>query len=105
LLSNAIKYRNPEIPLKIKVTSQLINNFVEITFTDNGLGFDSESNSDKIFGLYKRFHHHIGGKGMGLYISKTQVEIMGGTIRVKSKKDEGTVFTVLLPAKTGLTEN
>lgn len=79
LLSNSIKYRNQEQKLNIFIKSELQkDNKVLISFTDNGMGIDLEKYKNKIFGLYKRFHHHVQGKGMGLYLIKTQVERMGG---------------------------
>ncbi len=49
----------------------------------------------KIFGLYKRFHSHVEGKGMGLYMVKTQVESLGGKITIASEPDKGTEFTIV----------
>ena len=61
---------------------------------DNGIGIDIEKNKDKIFGLYQRFHNHPDSKGLGLYLVKSQVESMGGTINVDSKVGKGTTFTL-----------
>lgn len=65
-----------------------------MVFQDNGLGIDL-TRGEKIFGLYKRFHPHIEGKGMGLFMVKTQVEALGGKITVKSEPNKGTEFTIL----------
>ncbi len=59
-----------------------------------GIGIDMERNRDKIFGLYQRFHNHPDSKGLGLYLVKSQVETMGGTIEVDSKVGKGTTFTI-----------
>jgi len=99
LLSNSIKYRNPEQKLNIFIKSEhQKDNKILISFSDNGMGIDLEKYKNKIFGLYKRFHHHVQGKGMGLYIIKTQVERMGGGINVESNLGTGTTFKILLPS-------
>lgn len=95
LLTNAIKYRNPNKQLKISVTSHAVEDTVELVFTDNGIGIDLQRNRDKIFGLYQRFHNYPDSKGLGLYLVKSQVESMGGTISVESNVDVGTTFTLI----------
>jgi PAS domain S-box-containing protein len=96
LMSNAIKYRNPDKQLKINIKTNTTSNTVELTFGDNGLGIDLQKNGDKIFGLYKRFHHEIEGKGIGLHLVKTQIEALGGDISVASTPNAGTEFTITL---------
>jgi signal transduction histidine kinase len=98
LLSNALKYRIKYKPLVITVESQIENGKFLLTFSDNGLGFDYKNLKDKIFNLYQRFHNDTDGKGMGLFLVKTQVEAMGGTIEVNSVVNEGTTFKIALPA-------
>lgn len=97
LVHNAIKYRHPGREPYIRVSSKLSGSGVEITVADNGLGIDAERIGEKLFGLYQRFHLHVPGKGIGLYLVKSQVEALGGTITVVSKPDEGSTFTVMLP--------
>ena len=94
LISNSIKYRQKEIPLVIKIRTIVTANSVFLSFKDNGSGIDLEKNKDQIFGLYKRFHSNIEGKGMGLFMVKTQVESMGGKINLKSVVNEGTEFII-----------
>jgi len=53
-----------------------------------------KTKGDKVFGLYKRFHSHVEGKGMGLFMVKTQVESLGGRIRLSSQLNQGTIFTI-----------
>jgi signal transduction histidine kinase len=96
LISNAIKYRSSERSLKIKVTTARENDFVKLEIADNGLGLDLDQNNRNIFGLYKRFHSHTEGKGLGLYLVKTQIESLGGSVSVSSEINKGTTFTVLL---------
>ena len=99
LLSNAIKYRNPENRLQIAVKSAATSdgNYVCVSVSDNGLGIDLAQNKEKIFGLYRRFHSHVEGKGIGLHITKTQIERMGGKIEIESALNIGTTFRVYFP--------
>jgi signal transduction histidine kinase len=96
LISNAIKYRNPERTPVINIRSKYQDGKMRIDVVDNGLGIDMEKNRNNLFNLYKRFHFHVEGKGLGLYLVKTQVTALGGTIDVTSKPYEGTMFTILL---------
>lgn len=96
LIVNSIKYRNPEIHPIIEISTIRKGKFIIISFKDNGIGIDLSSNRDQIFNLYKRFHHHIEGKGMGLFMVKTQVEMLGGKITVESQVKRGTTFTIVL---------
>jgi signal transduction histidine kinase len=96
LISNSIKYRQPEIEPIIEVKTFDRGELVEIVVSDNGLGMNLPQIQSSLFGLYKRFHHHIEGKGLGLYMIKTQTEAMGGKIEVSSKVNEGTTFSVFL---------
>ena len=97
LISNAIKYRHPArqpmIRIEASVTSQ---SHLRLSVIDNGLGIDLKNGTDTIFGLYKRMHDHVEGKGLGLYLVKTQVGTLGGWVEVASQEDEGSVFTVFL---------
>ena len=63
------------------------------------LGLDLERHENEIFRLYKRFHKGIAGKGMGLFMVKTQVELLDGGITVDSKQEKWTEFVVTLPEK------
>lgn len=94
LVSNSVKYSQPgTIPI-INITTHKGENSIELVFKDNGLGIDLEKNANNIFGLYKRFHNHTEGKGMGLYMVKKQVEALGGTITIDSEVYKGTTFTI-----------
>ena len=94
LLTNAVKYRHPERPLRIHITSKESDWFYHISVTDNGQGIDLERHGAKLFGMYRTFHEHPDAQGIGLFISKSQMEAMGGFISVESIHDEGSVFTV-----------
>jgi PAS domain S-box-containing protein len=94
LTSNSIKYRKTGIAPVINIESRQLKNKVELRFKDNGKGIDLQKNAAELFGLYKRFDTTTEGKGMGLFMVKTQVEAMGGSIKVKSKLGEGTEFLI-----------
>jgi signal transduction histidine kinase len=96
LVSNAIKYRNPDKVAELRIKSFLYKEGVMLTITDNGLGIDLKRDKDKLFSPYKRFHTHVEGKGLGLHLVKIQVEAMNGDIEVKSTLFEGTTFEVYL---------
>ena len=93
LISNSIKFRKPELSPVIEIKSRRHKDMIELTFRDNGIGIDLEKKNNQIFGLYKRFHpEYAEGKGMGLFMVKTQVETLGGRISIQSKVGEGTEF-------------
>jgi PAS domain S-box-containing protein len=99
LLTNAIKYKSTIRKLKINITANQMDDCVVLVFNDNGIGIDLERNRDKIFGLYQRFHDYPDSKGLGLYLVKSQVETMGGTIGIESKVNIGTTFTLTFKNK------
>jgi len=92
LLSNAIKYRHPNRLPEIHIQSKKEENEVCIVISDNGLGMDLNLVQDKLFNLYSRFHTHVEGKGMGLYLVKTQLTAMGGRVEIDSEVDKGSTF-------------
>ena len=65
---------------------------MSVSFQDNGQGIDLERHGSKIFGMYKTFHRHKDAKGIGLFITKNQIESMHGKIEVESAVNEGTTF-------------
>src|SRR5215213_417157 len=95
LISNSLKYRQPTVAPMIKITSQKIDGKIVLLFEDNGIGIDLSTAREHVFGLYKRFHtDRAEGKGMGLYMVKTQVESMGGKISISSEVNAGTQFRI-----------
>jgi PAS domain S-box-containing protein len=94
LILNSIKYRRPDVDLVLELSSKVKDGKVIFEFLDNGMGIDLEKKGNQIFGLYKRFHSHVEGKGMGLFMVKTQVELMGGKISVDSRVNEGSRFVL-----------
>jgi len=92
--SNAIKYSHPDrVPIiNYSLTSYKSQKILEIQ--DNGLGINLEKHGKKIFGMYKTFHKHQDSRGIGLFITKNQIEAMGGRVDVKSKVGIGTTFKI-----------
>jgi PAS domain S-box-containing protein len=97
LIHNSIKYQNPLVKPVIEIKSEQMDKGIKLTFKDNGSGIDLDKEGDKIFGLYKRFHQNTEGKGIGLFMVKTQVETIGGNIQIASELNKGTQFTIELP--------
>ncbi|HEY4322894.1 MAG TPA: PAS domain S-box protein [Mucilaginibacter sp.] len=95
LITNSIKYHQPGLPPLIEIKSKKCDGKFVIKFQDNGMGIDLSKKADQVFGLYKRFHFHVEGKGIGLFMVKTQVETLGGKISVASEINVGTVFTIV----------
>ena len=93
LLSNALKYRAPSRPPRIGLRTWIEAHFVILEVEDNGLGLDASSKS-RLFGMFQRFHDHVEGSGIGLYMVKKMVENAGGHIVVRSKLGEGTAFLI-----------
>jgi signal transduction histidine kinase len=99
LLSNSLKYRSPLRTPVIFAETLFENGVLILKFKDNGLGIDLNRHSDKLFGLNKTFHRHEEAKGVGLFITKTQVEAMGGSITAVSEVEKGTTFIIYFNKK------
>jgi PAS domain S-box-containing protein len=93
LITNAIKYRSPERLPELKITGGIKGEYAFLSFEDNGLGIDLDRHGSKLFGMYKTFHSHAEARGIGLFISKNQIEAMGGKIEVESEINKGAKFT------------
>lgn len=96
ILSNAIKYKHKDRILEVHFRTYSENNYIVLSAKDNGLGIDTVFFKDKLFGLYNRFHDHIEGKGMGMFMIKTQVEAMGGYVEFESTPNIGSEIKVYL---------
>ena len=94
LISNAIKYRDPNRKSVIAVRTSWENDKKVLVVEDNGVGVDLSRYGSDIFKLYKRFHRGLSGKGMGLFLVKTQLESLNANIEVTSKLGEGTIFKI-----------
>ncbi len=94
LLTNAVKYRSYDRKLKITIKTYKTDDALVLTFTDNGIGIDVARHKSKIFGLYQRFHDRPNSKGLGLYLIKSQMESLGGSIDIESRINIGTTFSL-----------
>ncbi|OXA84880.1 sensor histidine kinase [Flavobacterium hercynium] len=94
--TNAIKYAHPDRD-PIIVFDFLIEpeGFKALKITDNGLGIDLAVYGDLLFGMYKTFHKHQEARGIGLYITRNQIEAMKGSISVESEVGVGTSFKIV----------
>jgi signal transduction histidine kinase len=105
LIENAIKYRR--ISEERSVLNIRINGYegnrVVIEMEDNGLGIPTEV-QPRVFDMFFRAHKHSKGSGLGLYIVKTAIEKLGGTITLLSAEAKGTLFTVTLPHRVNSAE-
>jgi len=91
ILSNSVKYKSKLRPLHISVLVESDKNEWVIEIEDNGLGLDVSKYKHELFGMYKRFHPTAAeGKGIGLYITKKQVDLLKGYIDYEGTPDRGT---------------
>lgn len=93
-ITNGVKYKHPNREPIIKFSTEKKGAYTLLNIEDNGLGIDLEKYGRKLFGMYKTFHTNKDSRGIGLYITKNQVEAMRGKIEVESKLGEGTKFKV-----------
>jgi len=92
--TNAIKYAHPDRYPKIIYTLAIEKNYTVLEINDNGLGINLEKYGAKLFGMYKTFHNNANARGIGLFITKNQLESMGGKVEVASKVNVGTTFKI-----------
>jgi len=96
LISNAIRYRDPQRKpvITINLFKEKDNDVIEIS--DNGIGIDLVRNGDKIYGMYKTFSTNPDARGIGLFITKNQIDAMGGTITLESEPNVGSTFKIYI---------
>ncbi|MCO5724872.1 PAS domain-containing sensor histidine kinase [Robiginitalea marina] len=94
LVSNAVKYRHPDRDPVIRMTCERLPGYQVLNIEDNGLGMDLEKYGDKLFGMHKTFHEHPDARGLGLFLTKNQMEAMNGKIRVMSREGKGSTFKI-----------
>ena len=102
LLSNSLKYRKQDVPPVVVIECSIENQEVIITYSDNGSGMDLAKFNQNPFGLYRRFDEDAAsGSGLGLYITKSQIEKAEGSIDIQSVQGQGVTFkiTLKIPAK------
>jgi PAS domain S-box-containing protein len=99
LLDNAMKFHDTETP-RISVTSKVIDDKVQISISDNGIGIE-KIYSERVFTIFQRLHTKADypGTGIGLAICKRTIERHGGTIWFESESGKGTTFNFTLNTK------
>ncbi|MBC6999547.1 PAS domain-containing protein [Cytophaga sp. FL35] len=93
-ITNAVKYSDPKRPPLVKLSCRKTAGATILSIEDNGLGIDLKKYGDKLFGMYKTFHNHKDSRGIGLYITKNQIESMNGRVVVCSEVGTGTTFNI-----------
>ncbi|TYA70173.1 PAS domain-containing sensor histidine kinase [Seonamhaeicola marinus] len=95
LITNAIKYKHPDRDPIIDISTYFDENDNAILkVSDNGIGIDLDKYGKKLFGMYNTFHNNQDAKGIGLFITKNQVEALKGQISVESIVNQGTTFKI-----------
>ncbi|MBR9851112.1 MAG: PAS domain S-box protein [Rhodobacteraceae bacterium] len=96
LLSNALRYGDPEKPSHvIRISSRRENNQLQMVVGDNGRGI-SRGNLQRVFTYFSRFDE-LSNEGVGLALVRKQIERLGGAISVHSVEGQGTEFSFLIP--------
>ncbi len=95
-ITNGIKYSSNERDSYVTLSTKIEGDFVVLSIEDNGLGIDLKKHQAKLFGMYKTFHNNKEARGIGLFITKNQVEAMGGKIEVESTVNKGTIFKIYM---------
>ena len=114
LMRNSLKFANPDVRLQITIESRIIKNneigqlnlphntealdYWNLSFKDNGIGFESQFNQS-IFTIFKRLHHHehYSGTGIGLAIVKKIVDNHNGIIIADGHEKKGVTFNIYIP--------
>jgi signal transduction histidine kinase len=94
LVTNGIKYKHPKRVPHIIIKTFFEGNHTCLVISDNGLGIDLDQYGSRLFKMNETFHNNADARGIGLYITKNQIEKMGGCIEVKSEVDKGTTFKI-----------
>ena len=98
VINNALKYGvNPEKPL-INIDVQKMGDVLQIKIRDYGSGIDLNEYGDRLFDLGSRFSTESEGEGLGLFMSKRQIEVLGGKLELKSQPQKGTEVKIILNA-------
>lgn len=94
LLTNAIKYKHDDRDPIINFITYKKEGDTYLEVSDNGKGIDMKVFGDKIFGMYNTFHYNKDAKGIGLFLTKNQIETLNGDITVESEVNKGTTFKI-----------
>ncbi len=98
-ITNAVKYRSLDRNPIIQLNAKSENGYTILSITDNGLGIDLKKYGAKLFGMYKTFHDRKDARGIGLYITKNQIEAMNGKVTATSELGKGTTFKIYFDEK------
>lgn len=98
-ITNAVKYRRPGEPPIINLSVGYDDQHTILRIRDNGQGIDLKKYGDKLFGMYKTFHNTKESRGIGLFITKNQIEAMNGKIITQSEVGQGTTFNIYFNGK------
>lgn len=96
LISNALKYRHPVRDTKINIDTVYTDTHLQFHIKDNGIGIDLQKHGKDLFGMHKTFNGNPDARGVGLFITKFQIEALGGHIQVDSEIGHGSCFKVSL---------
>lgn len=96
MLSNALKFRSNDRELIITISSQLKNDRIQLSFSDNGKGIKA-ADQPKVFMIFKRFNPEVAGRGVGMYLVKRIIDLNNGNIILESKENIGTTFHIDFP--------
>lgn len=96
LLSNAVKYRHPDRIPRVRIACRQQDRYTVLSVEDNGLGLEPHKQGE-LFTMFRRFHTHVEGSGIGLYMVKRMVENVGGRVEVDSQPGLGSTFRVYFP--------
>jgi signal transduction histidine kinase len=96
-ISNAVKFRKPNKPLVVTISSEITKEYSIISIEDNGTGMDLKEKGEKLFQMGSSLGNNQDSRGMGLYIAKYQMDMMNGKIEVESVPNEGAIFKLYFP--------
>lgn len=97
LISNALRYSSPKRAPIVRIDWEELPTYSHMSVQDNGIGINLEKHRDELFGMYKTFSRNPDSKGIGLFITKNQIEALGGRITIESKLNHGTTFHIYFP--------
>ena len=102
IISNGIKYHSPDRKPVIKLSTAIEGDYLKFRIEDNGIGFDMNRHGDNLFKMFSRFHSHVEGSGVGLYIVHKLITDSGGKIEVESELSKGTIFNIYFKTSPAL---
>jgi PAS domain S-box-containing protein len=99
LITNAIKYKHPDRDPIIEINCSCDIDKIVLSIKDNGSGIDLNKHKEDLFKIYKTFHGNEDAQGIGLFITKYQIESLGGDISIDSEVNKGTTFKISFKVK------